>query len=66
MITLAIETSGLEGSVAVTRDGVCRGERNLSRTGRRHARELVAEIGELLRSLGLSPRDVTLVVVKAR
>jgi tRNA threonylcarbamoyladenosine biosynthesis protein TsaB len=63
MITLAIETSGPEGSVAVARDGACLGERRLSRTGRRHARELVAEIGELLRSLGLAPRDVALVAV---
>ena len=63
MITLAIETSGPEGSVAAARDGVCLAERSLSRTGRRHARTLVAEIGELLASLGLAPRDVTLVAV---
>jgi tRNA threonylcarbamoyladenosine biosynthesis protein TsaB len=35
----------------------------VSRAGRRHARELVSQIGELLRSAGLKPRDVNLVAV---
>ncbi len=63
MTTLGIETSTVEGSIALVRDGVCLAERALSHTGRRHARELVAQIGELLASAGLGPRDVNLVAV---
>ena len=63
MTTLAIETSSMEGSIAVARNGVCLDERTLSHTGRRHARRLVPEIGELLGSLSLTPLDVHLVAV---
>jgi tRNA threonylcarbamoyladenosine biosynthesis protein TsaB len=63
MTTLGIETSAVEGSIALVRDGVCLAERALSHTGRRHARELVVQMGELLGSAGLGPRDVNLVAV---
>ena len=58
MITLGIETSGREGSVALIRDGILSGQRDLSREGRRHARTLVAEICNLLQESGIQPQDV--------
>ncbi len=63
MLVLAIETSGLEGSVALARDGVCLTEKQLNQVGRRHAQALVLEIGELLRLNGLTPFDINLVAV---
>lgn len=63
MLTLAIETSGWEGSIALRRDGTLVAERPLSRTGRRHARTLVSELRELLSSAGVTSRDVELVAV---
>ncbi len=53
MIVLGIETSGRSGSIAVVRDQVVLGETELSATGRRHARTLVPEIGQLLKELNL-------------
>ena len=58
MLVLGIETSGLEGSIALLRDRTCLGERQLNQLGRRHAQSLVLEIGELLRSQHLTPQDV--------
>ncbi len=63
MLVLGIETSGLEGSVAIVRDEICLGKKNLNQVGRRHAQALVLEIGELLRAHSLTPRDVELVAV---
>jgi tRNA threonylcarbamoyladenosine biosynthesis protein TsaB len=63
MLVLGIETSGLQGSIAVVRDDIPLGELQLNQTGRRHAQSLVLEIGEVLRSAGLTPRDVELVAV---
>ena len=63
MLVLGVETSGLEGSVAIVRDEICLGEKRLNQIGRRHAQALVLEIGELLTSHSLTPRDVDLVAV---
>lgn len=62
MPILAIETSGLQGSIALLHDGVtC--ERPLATAGRRHAQTLTLEVQELLREQRLSPRDLTAVAV---
>ena len=63
MLVLGIETSGLEGSVAIVRDEICLGEIRLNQIGRRHAQGLVLEIGELLSAHSLTPRDVNLVAI---
>ncbi len=63
MLVLGIETSGLEGSVAILRDENCLGEKRLNQIGRRHAQALVLEIGELLRVHSLTPGDIDLVAV---
>lgn len=63
MLVLGIETSGSEGSVALVQDNACLDEKRLSHTGRRHAQSLVLEIGELLRSHDLAPRDIEAVAV---
>lgn len=63
MLTLAIETSGRAGDVALLREGACLEQRGLQQAGRRHAQTLVAEIDELLRTHGAAPQDVSLVAV---
>ncbi len=63
MLVLGIETSGLEGSIALFRDQACLGERRLNQAGRRHAQSLVLEIGDLLKSHGLVSCDVETVAV---
>ncbi|MFG0335609.1 MAG: tRNA (adenosine(37)-N6)-threonylcarbamoyltransferase complex dimerization subunit type 1 TsaB [Maioricimonas sp. JB049] len=63
MLTLGIDTSGLGGSIAVTRDGHCLAERALSRTGRRHARTLVAELKALFDDVNLPPHACETVAV---
>lgn len=63
MITLGIETSGRSGSIALVVDGVLQSERELSATGRRHARTLVPEIGALLSAAERSPSAVDVVAV---
>ena len=62
-LILALETSGLAGSVAVARDGVSLGERSLEQAGRRHAQTLVSECRSLLAEHQQSPRDLTAVAV---
>lgn len=63
MITLGIETSGQQGSVALLRDGELLGERDLCREGRRHARTLVPEIRALLDEAELMPSNVSTLAV---
>ena len=63
MIVLGIETSGLEGSIALLKDGTSLGERRMNQVGRRHAQALVLEIGDLLRENDLAPHHVELVAV---
>jgi tRNA threonylcarbamoyladenosine biosynthesis protein TsaB len=52
MLTLGIETSGTSGSVALVEAGEVLGETELSLTGRRHARTLVAELKSLFDRVG--------------
>lgn len=63
MIVLGIETSGLEGSLALLRDSDLLGEKRMNQPGRRHAQTLVSEAQELLSANGLNPRDVNLVAI---
>lgn len=63
MLTLGIETSGRDASIALRRDDVTLAERSLSHSGQRHAQTLVTEIDQGLRELGLGPRDCQIVAV---
>ena len=63
MLTLAIETSGSVGSVALSRDGTLIESLELERAGRRHAQTLVVTIQSLLERAGFSARDCDVVAV---
>lgn len=63
MFTLAIETSGNAGSIALLEDLETLAEVELTASGRRHARTLVPEIGQLLRQHGLTPQQINLLAV---
>jgi tRNA threonylcarbamoyladenosine biosynthesis protein TsaB len=63
MIVLGIETSGRAGSVALAIDGEVRAERELAASGRRHARTLIPELGDLLKSQGLAAAGIDAVAV---
>lgn len=63
MITLGIETSGRAGTIALVEGGTVVAERSLTASGRRHARTLVPELGELLRKTGHTPTEVDVVAV---
>lgn len=58
MKILGIETSGRSGSIAFLNDRGEIIERELSATGRRHARTLVPEIGQLMHDQGLSLKEL--------
>jgi tRNA threonylcarbamoyladenosine biosynthesis protein TsaB len=60
-VTLGIETSGFEGSIALRRDGALVDEYILDR--RRHAQTLVSQVQTLLRKHQLTTRGVDLVAV---
>jgi tRNA threonylcarbamoyladenosine biosynthesis protein TsaB len=62
-LILGIETSGLAGSVALSRGDVVLGQRSLEQAGRRHAQTLVAEIAALLASHKLSPTNLSAIGV---
>ncbi len=62
MQLLAIETSGLSGSVALWRDGVVT-ERSLAVEGRRHAQTLIAELKALLDDRGVALKNIDGIVV---
>ncbi len=62
-LTIGIETSGLQGSVAICRGAETIGERVLSRQGFRHAQSLVVEMQKLLKSHSLVPRQIEQVAV---
>lgn len=62
MLTLAIDTSGTVGSIALGADGNCLEERTLE-LGRHHGQSLIPEIRQLLSRHGRSPRDCGLVAV---
>ncbi len=60
-VTLGIEMSGLEGSIALRCDGTSVDECTLER--RRHAHSLISQVQFLLRKHQLAPSDVDLVAV---
>src|SRR5262245_22963627 len=64
MLTLAVETSGPVGSVALLDGEQCLDERVLE-LGRHHGQALVPEIGRLLAGQGRMPRDCALIAVSA-
>lgn len=63
MITLAVETSGVASRIALRIDGVLFEERELDRTGQKHAQSLISEVKTLLTNANLTPRDVSLLAV---
>lgn len=60
---LAVETSGLSGSIALFSEGQVYREQSLSADGPRHAQVLVRETDVLLRNAGLTVSDLTSVAV---
>jgi tRNA threonylcarbamoyladenosine biosynthesis protein TsaB len=62
-LILAIETSGLAGSIALCRGGEYLSEAQLDEAPRRHAQTLVSQIGTLLQGTGHRPRDLGAVAV---
>lgn len=63
MLILAVDTSGLEGSIAVSDDRRILEERSLIAEGRRHAQTLVLQVDRILKSLQLAPQDIDAVAV---
>jgi tRNA threonylcarbamoyladenosine biosynthesis protein TsaB len=61
--TVGLETSGPIGSVAILRGDELAGARTIGDSGRRHARTLISELDELLKSLAITPRAVDHVAV---
>lgn len=64
MRILAFETSAKAGSVALTQDGKLLGE-SYQNTGLTHSQTLLSMAEELLKSCGLTPKDVDAVAVAA-
>lgn len=62
MLTLAIETSGPVGSLALLEGRNCLAERTLQ-LGTQHGQSLVPELRRMLVDLGKSPRDCELLAV---
>ena len=60
---LAVETSGLSGSIALFSEGKVYREQSLGADGPRHAQALVRETDVLLRNAGLTVSDLTSVAV---
>jgi len=62
MFTLAIETSGPSGSIAVVEAGQLASEETLE-LGKQHGQSLIPAIGRVLAQCGKTPRDIELVAV---
>lgn len=60
-LILGVETSGLEGLIALARDGVLLSEMTLDRTKRRHAQSLIVDVQQLLRRHAIKPADIDIV-----
>lgn len=60
---LAVETSGMQGSIAIADGDRLITERILETEGHRHAQTLVSEVDRVLRDLGLHPSDIKTVAV---
>ena len=63
MKILAVDTSGFEGSVAVSEDRNVLEQRSLSAAGRRHAQTLVMEAATLLHAHSLTPDQIDVAAV---
>ena len=63
LLTLGVETSGMNGSVALCRAGQTVESVSLQQAGRRHAQTLVAEVDAMLRRAGLSSQQLNVVAV---
>lgn len=62
-VILAVDTSGMCGTLALQRDGKLLEERELEQSRRRHAQTLISEVQKLLQDSGLSSSDVDIVAV---
>ena len=62
-VILAVDTSGMCGTIALRRDGELLEERELEQSRRRHAQTLISEIKELLDAHGLVSADVDIAAV---
>ncbi|MFO0979471.1 MAG: tRNA (adenosine(37)-N6)-threonylcarbamoyltransferase complex dimerization subunit type 1 TsaB [Planctomycetaceae bacterium] len=60
---IAIETSGMSGSLALASDGNVVASRTLKSEGRRHAQSLVSEASQMLTEVSLTVQDLTGVAV---
>lgn len=60
---IAIETSGMSGSLALASDGRVVASRTLKSEGRRHAQSLVSEASQMLTDNSLTVQDLTGVAV---
>jgi len=60
---LAVETSGIRGSIAIFDGGTLHFERVLATVGTRHAQTLPAEVADALTACQLQPRDISAVAV---
>jgi tRNA threonylcarbamoyladenosine biosynthesis protein TsaB len=62
-VILAVDTSGMCGTLALRRDGQLLEERELEQSRRRHAQTLICEIQQLLRAHELASADIGVVAV---
>jgi tRNA threonylcarbamoyladenosine biosynthesis protein TsaB len=62
-VILAVDTSGMCGTIALRRDGQLITECELEQSKRRHAQTLITQIHELLQSHQLAPTDIGIVAV---
>ncbi len=62
-VILAVDTSGMCGTLALRRDGKLLEERELEQSRRRHAQTLISEVQDLLRTHQLTSADVGVVAV---
>ncbi len=60
---LAIETSGMQGEIALADSGNVLEERSLCTEGRRHAQTLISEVQQLLQQRGLKSADLSAIAV---
>lgn len=62
-VILAVDTSGMCGTLALRRDGKLLEERELEQSRRRHAQTLISEVQELLQAHDLASSDVEVIAV---
>lgn len=62
-VILAVDTSGMCGTLAIRRDGKLLEERELEQSRRRHAQTLISEVQELLHAHEVASTDVEVVAV---